>query len=58
MLIVATWVPTGWIEPWKLSQIMISAPVFWPSVRGVGSSQMSYAASQVPRTGSVIDAWC
>src|SRR5262245_7388882 len=46
--------PTGWIEPCLLSQTMISAPVFWPSVRGVGSNQMSYAASHTPPDGNVI----
>jgi hypothetical protein len=40
---VPTWEPMGWIGPTLLNQIMISVR-FTPSVRGVGSSQMSYEA--------------
>jgi hypothetical protein len=43
--------PIGWIEPCRLSQIMISAPVFWPLVRGVGSNHRSYDALYVPELG-------
>src|SRR3954471_19835600 len=41
---VPTREPTGWTGPALLNQIMISVRLT-PSVRGVGSSQMSYAAS-------------
>src|SRR5690606_20248977 len=41
---VSTREPIGWIEPTRLSQTMISAPVFCPSVRGVGSNHRSYEA--------------
>jgi len=41
---VPTCEPTGCTDPTRLSHTMISVR-FTPSVRGVGSSQMSYAAS-------------
>ena len=41
----------GWGAPAWFTHTMISAPVFWPSVRGVGSNQMSYAASHWPELG-------
>src|SRR3954453_7062810 len=44
MVVVPTTEPIGWIEPWRLNQIMISMALL-PSRLGVGSSQMSYAAS-------------
>src|SRR3954449_10325222 len=40
---VPTCEPIGWICPTLLNQIMISVR-FTPSVRGAGSSQMSYEA--------------
>lgn len=43
-LALPTGEPMGWTDPTLLNQIMISVR-FTPSVRGVGSSQMSYAAS-------------
>src|SRR5690349_7932925 len=44
IVVVPTTEPMGWMFPWRLNQIMISWR-FTPSRRGVGSSQMSYAAS-------------
>lgn len=46
MVALPTTEPIGWIEPWRLNQIMISC---WltPPFLGDGSSQMSYAASSV-----------
>ncbi len=52
-LTVATLDPTGWGGPRWLIQIMISAPVFWPSTRGVGSSHRSYDAFHAPLDGTV-----
>src|SRR5690606_38918469 len=49
-VVLPTGEPIGWIEPCRLSQIISSAP-FCPSVRGLGSSQMSYAAFHVPLPG-------
>ena len=46
MFVVPTTEPMGWIDPCRLNQIMISV-AFWPSVRGCGSSQMSYEALYV-----------
>ena len=43
IVVLPTGPPIGWIEPWRLNQIMISIAAL-PSVRGVGSSQMSYDA--------------
>src|SRR6185369_1673968 len=48
MFTVATRPPTGCGAPAWLSHTMSSAPVFCPSVRAVGSNQMSYAASHCP----------
>src|SRR4051794_30348039 len=46
MVVVPTTEPIGWIGPCRLNQIMISMALT-PSRFGVGSSQMSYAASYV-----------
>ncbi len=46
MLAVPTGEPMGWIEPCRLSQIMISI-WFTPSRFGDGSSQMSYDALKI-----------
>src|SRR5215469_15122728 len=55
MFAVPTLEPTGCTEPVWLSQTISSAPVFWPSVRGVGSNQMSYEASNtLPLLGYVM----
>jgi len=59
MFAVPTREPTGCGAPAWLTHTMISAPVFCPSVRAVGSNQMSYAASHCPEPGKLMltDVW-